>query len=582
MTQHLCRLVKAAALMVFLSVGTAFSAQEQLDPEVTTHREKKQGVVGDKQMVVTANPHASAAAMTILNAGGSAIDAAIAAQLVLTLVEPQSSGIGGGAFMLFFDAEGDRLLSFDGRETAPAAAKPNRFLKPDGQPMGWLNALVGGRSVGVPGVVAMMAQAHEQGGQLPWKTLFEPAIELASNGFEVSPRLAGLLAKRHNPGLAKLEPAASYFYPEGKPLQAGQLLVNKPLANTLTILANEGHRAFYEGPMADRLAATVQSAAQNPGDLTSDDLANYQPLLREPLCAPYRGYRICSMAPPSSGGIAVAQTLLLLNDSPMADMASLSIPAVHRFAQASKLAFADRGHYIGDPDFVRVPIDGLLDEAYLAERRALIDPKKNMAKAVHGAVEDARRGDDESPELPSTSHMSIVDRQGNAVSMTSSIEMAFGSGLMVNGFLLNNQLTDFSFSPAKNGVLVANSVLAGKRPRSSMAPVMVFDDNDDLYLVVGSPGGSRIINYVSQVLIAVIDGDLDIQQAINLPRVSHRNDYLALETGNWPEQTIETFEDMGYKVKVRDLNSGLHGIQRVKNGWLGGADPRREGVAVAN
>ncbi|GGA84774.1 gamma-glutamyltranspeptidase [Neiella marina] len=571
--------VQALFALMLLVASTAY-ADTVLDPEVTTAVTQHQAVYADQAMVVTANPHASEAALAMLTAGGSAVDAAIAAQFVLTLVEPQSSGIGGGAFMLLYDQEQQQLLTFDGRETAPAAAKADRFLNDEGKPKRWIDALVGGQSVGVPGVVAMMAQAHERDGKLPWAKLIEPAIKLAENGFEVSPRLAGLLAKRYNPGLVKLEPAASYFYPDGEPLQAGQLLKNPQLAATMRIIAKHGSEAFYQGKLAEQLVSAVQQAAINPGDLTITDLAGYQPKRRAPLCAGYHQYQVCSMAPPSSGGIAVAQLMKLLEARDMSDLATGSVGAVHQFAQASRLAFADRNRYIGDPDFVKVPVNELLADSYIAERRQLIKANKDMGKAQAGHVMSAPRAAGVSPELPSTSHLSIVDGEGNAVSMTTSIEMAFGSGLMVNGFLLNNQLTDFSFSPSRDGTLVPNAVAAGKRPRSSMAPVMVFDQAGELELVVGSPGGSRIINYVAQTLIAVLDGKLDIQQAINMAKVTHRNDYLALEKGGWPQQTVEQLESMGYELQQRDLNSGLHGIQKVKQGWLGGADPRREGVAL--
>ncbi|MBD1390677.1 gamma-glutamyltransferase [Neiella sp. HB171785] len=572
-------MINALFGLLLLMVPSVY-ADTILDPEVTTAVSQHQAVFANQAMVVTANPHASKAALAMLEEGGSAVDAAIAAQFVLTLVEPQSSGIGGGAFMLLFDQQQQQLLSFDGRETAPAAAKADRFLAADGTPKRWIDALVGGQSVGVPGVVAMMAKAHQRSGKLPWSRLIEPAIALAEHGFEVSPRLAGLLAKRYNPGLTKLEPAASYFYPGGEPLKNGQLLKNPDLAATLKTIAAEGSQAFYHGKLAEQLVAAVRQAAINPGDLTTADLASYEAKYRAPLCTGYHQYQVCSMAPPSSGGFAVAQLMKLIEQHDMSAFASGDVAAVHQFAQASRLAFADRNRYIGDPDFVKVPIAELLAERYIGKRRALIQPDQDMGKAQAGHVISAPRAAGVSPELPSTSHLSIVDAQGNAVSMTTSIEMAFGSGLMVNGFLLNNQLTDFSFAPTKDGALVSNAVAAGKRPRSSMAPVMVFDKAGKLDMVLGSPGGSRIINYVAQTLIAVLDSKVDIQQAINLPKVTHRNDYLALEKGAWSAQTVSQLQAMGYELQQRDLNSGLHGIQRVEKGWLGGADPRREGLAL--
>ena len=567
-----------AAGLVLLSTC---SWAEPADPEITLGIEQKQAVFAAHQMVVTANPYASKAAFELLQKGGTAVDAAIAAQLVLTLVEPQSSGIGGGAFLLFFEQEQNKLTSYDGRETAPKAANSKRFLKPDGSAMSWKKAWGGGRSVGVPGVMAMLELAHQKHGLVPWAELFQPAITLAEQGFRVSPRLAGLLAKEYNPWLKQLEPAAQYFYPNGQPLKEGTLLKNPMLSQTLRLIAQRGAQGLYQGALAQALVQRVQGSPLNPGDITLQDLALYQAKEREPLCSDYRQYQVCGMAPPSSGGLAVSQILGVLEPYNMAGLALLQAREVHLFTQASRLAFADRNLYVGDADFVTVPTPALLAPNYLAKRRRLIQPKTDMAKAKAGQPLPLVRQHSDSPEQPNTSHLSIVDRYGNVVSMTTSIEMAFGSGLMVGGFLLNNQLTDFSFSPVKEGALVANAVAAGKRPRSSMAPAIVLDGQQP-YLVLGSPGGSRIINYVAQTLIAVLDGQLNIQQAINLPKVTHRNDYTALELGRWPKAVQQQLFEMGHEVQLMDLNSGLHGIQKVEGGWLGGADPRREGVALGN
>lgn len=557
-------------------------AAEPADPEITTARESKAAVLAKKHIAVTANPYASDAARLILRKGGSALDAAIAAQMVLTLVEPQSSGIGGGAFLLYYDAKSNTLVSYDGRETAPASAKPERFLKKSGAPMSFKQAWGGGLSVGVPGVLAMLEKAHQQHGQLPWATLFEPAIVLAEHGFTVSPRLATLLKKSYNPWLRELEPGASFYYPKGKPLQAGSHLTNPMLAQSLQLIATQGSKGFYEGSLARAIVHRIRQSAHNPGDLTLDDLKSYRAVRREPVCLPYRSYQVCGMAPPSSGGLAVAQILALLNEKQAQGLGSQTLASVHAFTQASRLAFADRNLYVGDPDFVTVPTTELLAPKYLAKRAKLIRPHRDLKKVKAGQPIVVERWKTGSPEQPNTSHLSIVDSQGNWLSMTTSVEMAFGSGLMVGGFLLNNQLTDFSFSPTKRGQVVANAVAAGKRPRSSMAPTMVLDEQGKPFLALGSPGGSRIIDYVAQTLIAILDSGLDVQSAIEQPKVTNRNDYTALEEGMWSEDMIYGLRDKGHTVKELDLNSGLHGVQRVEQGLLGGADPRREGVALAD
>ncbi|MCM2679332.1 gamma-glutamyltransferase [Echinimonas agarilytica] len=558
------------------------SAEEPLDPEVTTGVQTHQVVIGAQSMVVTANPHASNAADAMLKNGGSAMDAAIAAQLVLGLVEPQSSGIGGGAFLLHYSGPQKQLVTYDGREVAPAAAKPDRFLQDNGKPMKWIEALVGGRSVGVPGVVAMLEKAHKRHGKLPWTSLFTPAIELAEQGFEVSPRLAGLLSRRYNPGLTKIEPAASYFYPDGKPLQAGILLKNPEFAKTLRTIAAQGAKGFYQGEVATGIVNTVSNSPANPGDITEADLASYTPVIREPLCGPYRQYKVCGMGPPSSGGFAIIQLLALLQDFDMSGISTSDVQASHLFTQASRLAFADRDFYIADPDFIDVPTAKLLAPEYLKRRAVLIDSDKDIGRQKPGTPIQMNLAAGDTPELPSTSHVSIVDRWGNIVSMTSSIEMAFGSALMTGGFLLNNQLTDFSLAPSQGGSLVANAVAGGKRPRSSMAPMIVFDEKNSPLLIIGSPGGSRIIDYVAQTILSVLDGKVGVQYSINLPKITNRNDYTALEKGRWSEEAVNEFEKRGHVVKQQDLNSGLHGILKVKKGWQGGADLRREGLAIGH
>ncbi|RCU52959.1 gamma-glutamyltransferase [Corallincola holothuriorum] len=561
-------------------LATPLESQEQLEPEKALGLSAKTTARGSSIAVATANKHASEAAMAMLKAGGSAVDAAIAAQMVLTLVEPQSSGIGGGAFMLHYDAKEGALTSLDGRESAPQAATPDMFLLPDGKPMAWKDALVGGRSVGVPGVVAMLKMAHDKHGVLPWKVLFEPAIKLAKEGFIVSPRLAKLVAANINPGMGLFESNKAYFFPDGKPIAEGSLLVNQPLADTLTAIAEFGPKAFYQGELARRIAYVVNNAKVNPGLLSEKDLNHYTALERTPICGLYRGYKVCGMAPPSSGGVAVLQLLKLLEGSDLQALKPTSADAVHLFTQASKLAFADRNIYMADSDFVAVPVSEMLDDRYIELRQGLITGRDDGVVEA-GQPVDYLRALDASPEFESTSHLSIVDKRGNAVSMTTSIEMGFGSSLMVAGFLLNNQLTDFSLQPTRGALPVANRIEPGKRPRSSMAPTMVFRPDGRLWLVIGSPGGSRIIDYVAWSLLARIDWDMALQQAIDFPRVTNRNDYTALEKGTEIALLKKALEVRGHRVRLIDLNSGIHAIEVGDTFIDAAADPRREGLALA-
>lgn len=566
-----------------LALGISFDANalEDRDPEAAGNSSQKSIVSTKKYMVSAANPHASRAGERILAKGGSAIDAAIAVQAVLSLVEPQSSGIGGGSFILHWDKQTAKMQTYDGRETAPAAAKPDWFLGKDKKPQRWIEAVVGGKSVGVPGVLKALALAHEQHGKLPWKELFVDAIELADKGFEVSPRMALQISRGMNPGIKRLAASKAYFSPKGKDLKAGDWLVNKPYARILGEIAKNGVQAFYQGDNAKAIVKAVNQSPVNPGQLTLADLNNYQAKERPPLCAPYRQYTICGMGPPSSGSFTVLQILSMLAPFELTQFKPNETQAIHLYTQASRLAYADRNRYAADSDFVEVPFSQLLSPEYIGKRTGLINVKQDMGKATAGMQERfAFLTDDNAIELPSTSHLSIVDAKGNAISMTTSIEHAFGSGLMVNGYLLNNQLTDFSFDPGADGKWVANRVEANKRPRSSMAPMMIFDKNKQLKMVIGSPGGSRIIGYVAQTIIGVLDWGLDIQQAINLPKVSNRNDMTNLESDTQITGLKATLESMGHQVSIRPLNSGLHGIV-IKEGKLeGGADPRREGLVL--
>jgi len=559
---------------------TANPVREDREPEADTGKTVKQAFEAKEYMVVAANPYASWAGKQILEKGGSAIDAAVAIQAMLTLVEPQSSGIGGGAFILYWDNENKKLHTFDGRETAPQKATPYIFLE-DGKPMRWIDAVVGGKAVGVPGVLKALEMAHKEFGKLEWRDLFDDAITTARQGFTVSPRLETLLKLDIHPGLNNFVTAQNYFKPNGVPLRQGTIQKNEVLANTLLGIANRGSEYFYKGELAEKIAEAARTTIINPGFMTADDLAKYEAKKRSPICGKYRNKKICGMAPPSSGGISVYQILKMLEQYDLDKYAPDSKEFIHLFSQSSALAYADRDQYVADTDFTNLPAVSLINSAYLSQRAKLVGLDKPFAIVEAGKpYMNVMVGDDQTPELPSTSHFSIVDNKGNAISMTTSIEFMFGSGVMVEGFLLNNQLTDFSLAPSKNGYQALNRVEPNKRPRSSMSPTMLFNEKGELELIIGSPGGSRIIDYVAQTIINVVDFDMDIQQAINAPRITNRNDYTALEKGTSLANLQVELEKQGHDVRVLDLNSGLHGIQLIDGKLIGGADPRREGVAV--
>ncbi len=539
-------------------------------------------VVAERMMIATADGRASEAGLAMLERGGSAVDAAIAAQAVLGLVEPQSSGLGGGAFLLHHDTATGRLTTLDGREAAPAAAGPDLFLGPDGKPLAFRAAQVGGRSVGVPGTPRLLAEAHRRFGRLPWAELFEPAIRLAEEGFLVSPRLARAIALAAPDGLAR-QPAARgpFLDAEGRPPTAGARLVNPAYAATLRALASGGAEAFYTGPIAADIVAAVREGLGNPGAMTLDDLARYRVVERPPVCIAYHGREVCGMGPPSSGGLAVAQILGLLEPFELAARGP-SLGALHLLLEASRLAFADRDRFVADPDFAPVPAEGMLDPGYLAGRRALIRAEASLGRAAAGDP-PRRRG-----ALPGTgttgpehgtSHLVVVDARGDAVSMTTTIEASMGSRLVVRGFLLNNELTDFAFVPEEGGRPVANRVEGGKRPRSSMAPTIVREDGRPV-LLLGSPGGSRIIGYVAKTLIAALDWGMDPQAAIELPHALNRNGPSELETGGFWTAFVEPLAARGHEVRLLELDSGLQAIAPAPGRLLGGADPRREGVAL--
>lgn len=572
-----------AALLLF-AAPPAHAQSPQ--PEDSTGRGEHKLVLADQQMVAAAHPDAVAAGLKMLRDGGSAADAAIAVQLVLNLVEPQSSGIGGGAFLLFHDRKSRKTIAYDGRETAPAASRPDHFLNPDGTPMSFGNAIVGGRSVGTPGTVALLADLHAEHGKLPWPDLFAPAIRLAKEGFIVGPRLAAMLAGPRAERIRTFATTRAYFFPDGKPLRAGMRKTNPAFAETLRQIAQQGPKAFYDGPIAAAIVAAVRHAPVNPGVLSLEDLLAYRVVARAPVCHLYRAFEVCGMGPPSSGGVAVGQILGILSNFDLPAMGPENVQSWHLLNEASKLAFADRNQYLADADFIDVPTDGLLNPDYLATRASFIRTKTSIIPpVVPGRPPGAPAklpGADSQTGRPGTSHISIVDADGNAVSMTTTIEGAFGSQIMVGGFLLNNELTDFSFRPVVDGERVANRLEPGKRPRSSMAPTIVFDESGSLRLVVGSPGGSRIIGYVAKTLIAVLDWNLDIQTAIDMGHLVNRNRFTDIESGTPAAKLQAPLEALGNRVKLRDLNSGLHGIEIVDGKLRGGADPRREGVARGN
>lgn len=595
----------AAIALLAAAAGCALPASgdsPRSAPEAASGWRSKGLVQAPREMVVAANPLATAAGVAILVRGGSAVDAAIAVQMVLNLVEPQSSGIGGGAFLLHYEAATTQIVSFDGRETAPAGVSPELFLQPDGRPLAFLDALDSGLSVGAPGVLRALELAHQRHGRLAWAVLFEPAIALAERGFPVSPRLHALITKELARIRAQSAAAAYFLAADGGAKPAGATLRNPELAATLRQIANGGADAFYRGPIAAAIVAAVQTNQNRPGKLSLDDLAGYQAVARAPVCGLYRiKYRICGMGPPSSGGITTLQTLGMLERFNLAQLGPDSVAAVHLVSEAYRLAYADRARYIADPAFVDVPVAGMLARDYLASRAALIDPARSLGAPPAGVPTGAQLvGIDGSAPLPGTSHLVVVDRAGNAVSMTSSIEQAFGSLQMVGGFLLNNQLTDFSFAPAdQQGRPIANRVEPGKRPRSSMAPTIVLDTSGRLEAALGSPGGSNIIQYVTGTLIGLIDWRLNIAQALELPHFgAQTSPTTVLERGTALAAIAPQLEGRGHRVALLDQNSGLHAVTfngRRGNGeaallaidpdlggWIGAADPRREGLAAGN
>jgi gamma-glutamyltranspeptidase/glutathione hydrolase len=565
--------------------ATAQQAADTVAPEQRSAITERQPVQASRQMVVAANPLAAQAGLDVLREGGNAADALVVVQTVLGLVEPQSSGFGGGAFLVWYDAKSGAVTTFDGRETAPAAATPDLFLGADGKPLDFFQAVVGGRSVGVPGVPRLLETVHAKYGKLPWARLMQPAIDLAESGFSVSPRMHTMVAA--DVGRLDTQPATrAYFFDAlGTPVAAGTMLRNPDYAASLRTVAEGGADAFYKGPIAGKIVAAVGGHPTNPGSLSLDDLANYQVKERPAVCAPYRGLSACGMGPPSSGALTIGQILGMVEPFDLATLGRDDPESWRIIGDASRLAFADRERYIADSDFVSIP-KGLLNADYLEARAALIRrptalPDDQVTAGEPPWDKAELRRDGKVFDMPATSHFVIVDSEGNVLSMTTSVENAFGSRQMVGGFILNNQLTDFSFAPEKDGKAVANRVEPGKRPRSSMAPTIVLKDGKPIY-ALGSPGGSSIIPYVATTLIGLIDWKLDMQAAISMPHMLNRFGTYELEAGTEAENFADDLESLGYKTKVGDQNSGLHGIAITAGGLVGGADLRREGVALGD
>jgi len=565
--------VKFVKVFVAASIALAASSTAFADQPAKHH------------MVAAANPYAAQAGIDMLRAGGSAVDAAIATQMVLGLVEPESSGLGGGAFLVLYDPTHNKVTTFDGRETAPASATPDMFLDANGQVRPKSQVIPGGLSVGVPGVVAMLEMAHKKYGRLPWAKLFEPAIKLARDGFPVGPKLAGTIAA--STSAARMPDIKRTFYhPDGTPYQKGEIFKSPAYAATLEAIARHGARAFYTGAIAQSIVDAVHHAPVNQGGMTLADLKSYHAIERAPVCGSYRGDKVCSMPPPSSGGVAVLQILAMLERFPPSDLQPGTLSYAQLFTQANRLAFADRNEYIGDPAFVCVPVAGLLNRDYLAERSALIDPKKDLGTVGPGAPPDRDQcyayAPQRTPQRHGTSHLSVVDDRGEVVSMTTTIESGFGSMIMASGFLLNNELTDFSLEPMHDGRPVANAPAAGKRPMSAMAPTIVFGPDGKFLIAAGSPGGPVIISDVAGALIALIDGGLTPQQTAALPHIFNMNGPTYVEKNTPLEAMAPQLEAMGHTVRVVPIYSGLHIIEKTKDGYIGGADPRRDGVALGD
>ena len=542
-----------------------------------------ENITPSKGIITTSNPHASRAALEIIEKGGNSIDAAVAVQLVLTLTEPQATGIGGGAFMLYWDKKSSKLFSIDGREKAPSRVREDLFLDSKGNKKRFYpDAVVGSQSIGVPGVIRLLEESHKKFGKLPWDELFSYAINLAENGFAVSPALNSILG--YLGPLKKIEPAASLYYIENldgekEPVPVGYKLKNIEYSKTLRRLSKRGSRDFYEGETAKLIIDSIKKYNKE-SVLSYSDLKNYKIVWREPLCSKYRKYNVCSMGPPSSGGLTMLMMLKLLEDFNIESLKPNSIDMIHLFSEVNRIAYADRAYYMGDSDFINVPINGLLDDTYIKKRRNLINKdyySEDIKEGMPEGYENFEKNIDISK--PSTSHFVIVDKEGNAVSMTSTVEGPFGSHLMAGGFILNNELTDFSMLPEINGKKIANRVEPNKRPMSSMTPTIIFKDNE-LYALTGSPGGTSIINYVTKSVLGIIDWNLEPDEIVELPHYMNKGNYTELEKDSVIENLKSELESKGHPVRVLKKRSGLHLAVKKEDGFIGSADPRREGLVI--
>ena len=584
-------------LIFFLFITISYTARseqisDKINPEVFNVdtqnknielKKERKPVTSDNWMVVTANSQASVAAGKILAKGGTAVDAMISAQLVLGLVEPESSGLGGGAFLVYFDNKKKEVITLDGRETAPLLVKEDLFQDSNGNPLKFFDAVVGGKSVGTPGTPALLEEAYKRWGKTKWSLLFKDAINLSKNGFVISKKLSSSITRSKN-SLSKFKNTKKYFLPNNVPLRAGSIHINKNYADTLKAFENTGADVFYNGEISNDIISTVNNVKINPGNLSHKDLLNYKVIERKPVCSKYRYYEICGMGPPSSGALTISQILGMIEQYNISELGPNNPKTWRIIGDASRLAFADRDAYIADTDFVYVPIKELTDQNYINKRANFLNSKNKIEKVKAGNLISKSSSnwiEDISLELPSTSHISIVDKYGNALSMTTTIENGFGSRLMTNsGFLLNNELTDFSFKSFKNGKKIANSIAPGKRPRSSMAPTIILKNNKPVY-ILGSPGGSNIIGYVINAVVSLIDWKMNVQEAASIPHGINKYGTYYLEKNTFLSELRPSLEAMNYKVKLKEFSSGLN-IIFINDKLYGGSDHRREGIAIGN
>lgn len=571
-------------IYLLVSSASLFAQNKELiAPEKKTIWQNKELVSAQNYMIVTGHELASIAADKIIKQGGNAVDAAIAAQLVLNLVEPHASGIGGGGFFLYYDAKSKQRYFYDGRETAPKNIKEDVFLNEDGSARDFFEALAGGVSVGVPGLIKMLEHVHKDFGKLAWSELFTEAIRLSKEGFSMSERLHKLSDKTNH--IKEFAATKDYFYDaNGQAIKINEIIKNPEFAQSLSKISKHGSDVFYKGEIADNIIAAVNNAPLNPGSLEKSDFIKYKSRRGELICLDYRNYEICSMPMPSSGGVAILQSLAILENFDLSQSEANSLESIHLISEAMRLAFADRNYYAADDRFIYVPVHEMLDKDYLKKRSYMLNIDTALDQVAPGKFVGSERIEEKKQFEPSsTTHISIIDKEGNAASFTSSIEYSFGSGLLVDGFLLNNQLTDFSFLPEKDNEKLANRVQPYKKPRSSMSPVFVFNEAGDLIMIVGSPGGSRIIPYVLKTIIAVLDWKLDINTAVRLANFTKMGEYLELEEDSDIVNLSQELEAKGHKVKIRDLTSGINAIVISPDGIIYGAsDPRREGVAIGN